>query len=77
MKSKDIERSNLFKRIELGAESYDVIVNTRFGITLCSVSGDFIFYSQPIESVRIREVNNLDRKKSSLKRSPVGGTRRM
>lgn len=43
---------NIFNQIEIQGKSYSVIVATRFGTQLCSASGDMVFHTTPILTLR-------------------------
>ena len=74
---------NIFNQIELQGKSYDVIVATKYGSSLCSASGDMIFHTEPLLNTGmnglhiLREVKpDISIRKSSNKRSAVSGSRR-
>lgn len=68
---------NIFNQVELQGKTYEVIVRTRYGSSLCSASGDMIFHTEPLLNTGmnglhvLREVgsNNPQRKTSNKRRS--------
>lgn len=58
----------LFQRIDLGKIEYNVIVATRFGITLCSSSGDNLVHSSPILKTGIEGINSTRGPTTNIKR---------
>ena len=56
---------NIFERKEIAGIQYNVIVNTKFGSTLSTSSGDNVFHTTPLLKTGIEDINSY-RDKSNL-----------
>lgn len=63
--------NDLFERKEIDGISYNIIVSTKFGQTLCTASGDNIFHTTPILKKGLENLNSfrINISKSKIKLS--------
>ena len=58
---------NVFERKEIAGIQYNVIINTKFGSTLCTSSGDNVFHTSPLLKTGIEDINSYrDKSKTKL-----------
>ena len=67
--------NKFFERKKVEGIEYNVIVVTEFSSTLCTASGDNIFYSEQLLKSGIEQINS-NRGKSNLKRNKLTTNKR-